>query len=520
MKKYLMAIDAGSGSIRAIIFDLDTNLIAFEQEEWTHLSNPKYPGSMDFDIKKNYGLTISCISGAVKKAGINGNDIIALSATSMRDGIVLYDKNGKELWACANVDARAFNEVKTLKNISPSFEKENYNISGQTFVLGSIPRLLWVKNNMPEVYDKVATITMINDWITYRLTGILSIEPSNGCSTGIFSLKNRTWESSIMVKCGLKEDIFPPILECGTVVGKVKKDVASQTGLSPDCQVVMGGGDTQLGCVGIGAVLPDQTALLGGSHWQLVSNTDNPIMDKDCRIRVNNHAIPGIWQYELIAFSPGLVLRWFRDVFCQLEKLIEERTGIDAYYLLDKEASSAPVGSNNLICIFSNIMNYMNWKHAAPSFINFSINNKKSDRKVFYRSILENAALISFGHAKIIESVTGKYPKEIVFTSGASNSKLWCSIVADVLGVPIKVPKIKEATALGAAIYAGVGSGIYNDVVETSTNLCNFEEIYEPNIKNHEIYADLFEKWQQVYKTELENSDKNLTTHMWKAQGL
>ena len=515
-----MAIDAGTGSIRAVIFDLYFNQVSSEQKEWTHLSNPAYPGSMDFDFKHNYDLMVSCISGAIKKAKISGRDIIAISATSMREGIVLYDKSGQEIWACANVDSRAAKEVEYLKTISQDLEKEIYLVSGQTFALCAIPRLLWVKNNIPEVYEKTAAITMINDWIIYRLTNILAVEPSNCCTTGMFSLNNRNWDISIIKKCGLKEDIYPMVIESGSVVGKVKKDVATQTGLSQDCLVVVGGGDTQLGCVGIGAVSSEQASLLGGSFWQFVYNINRPVTDKNCRVRVNCHSVADMWQYELIAFFPGLILRWFRDAFCQLEKQIESRTGIDAYYLLDKEADKVTVGSNGLICIFSDIMNYISWKHAAPAFINFSIDSEKFDKKVFYRSILENAALVSLGHAKIIESIAGKYPKDIIFASGAAKSALWCSIVADTLGICVKVPKIKEATALGAAIYAGIGVGIYDNIAETAIKFCTFEKIYEPNPKNTLIYAELFDKWQSVYKTELANSDKGLTNYMWKAPGL
>ena len=125
MEKYLMAIDAGTGSIRAVIFDLDLNQVSSEQKEWVHLSDPKYPGSMNFGCRHNYELMIRCICRAIKKARINGKDIIAVSVTSMREGIVLYDKNGKEIWACANVDSRANKEVHYLKTSS-----ENHSWSG------------------------------------------------------------------------------------------------------------------------------------------------------------------------------------------------------------------------------------------------------------------------------------------------------------------------------------------------------------------------------------------------------
>jgi autoinducer 2 (AI-2) kinase len=336
----------------------------------------------------------------------------------------------------------------------------------------------------------------------------------------MFSLKDRKWDLEIVKKCGLKEGIYPVVYESGTAIGKVRKNVADETGLSKECIVVSGGGDAQLGCVGIGVVKQEQAALFGGSFWQLEYNVDKPVVDREFRIRVNCHAVPGIWQYELLAFFPGLIMRWFRDSFCQLEKLVEAETGIDAYYLMDKAASKVPPGSNGLMCTFSDVMNYISWKHAAPSFINFAINVENFDRKVFYRAIMENAALVTLGHAKIIESVTGKYPKDIIFASGASKSSLWCSIVADVLNTQIRVPKVKEAAALGTAICAGVGAGIFGSIAETAGKFCVIEKTYEPNPENSKIYQEIYDKWREVYKTQMDIADKGLTNYMWKAPGI
>lgn len=520
MDRYLLAIDAGTGSVRAVLFDLEGNQVAVHQQEWSHPSDPEIPGSMNFDVSRNHGMVLDCIAGVIERAGIQGSEIIALSTTSMREGIVLYDGDGQELWACANVDSRAHQEVAALKAMDPLLEKRIYAKSGQTFALGALPRILWVKENLPAVYAQVSAVTMLNDWIIYRMTGKLSVEPSNGSTTGMFNLSSRSWDPAIAEACGLKDTLYPLVHESGTVIGTVLPEIAAATGLSTACLVVSGGGDAQLGCVGVGAVAPGQAALFGGSFWQLEYNVGQPVTDEACRIRVNCHAVPGLWQYELIAFFPGLVMRWFRDAFCQLEKYMEEQTGIDAYALLEKEARNVPPGCNGMLCVFSDVMNYISWKHSAPAFVNFSLDPEKFNKAVFYRSIMENAALVTLGHARLVEEVTGKYPEEIIFASGASKSELWCTIVADVLGIPVKVPKVREATALGTAICAGVGAGIYPSMAEAGTKFSVIEKTYLPNLENHQLYGALFEKWQRVYKSHLANSDAGMTTHMWIAPGL
>lgn len=255
-----------------------------------------------------------------------------------------------------------------------------YLESGQTYALGALPRLLWVKNKMPEVYEKVATVGMFNDWLIYKMTGVLEVEPSNGSTTGIFDLQKRAWDPAIAEKCGLRTDIFPPVRECGEVIAHVNARGAAETGLAEGTPVVVGGGDAQLGCVGVGVVDPNQAAVFGGSFWQYEFNTANGKTDPGCRVRVNCHAVPGVWQYEALAFKPGLVMRWFRDGFCQLEKQQAEATGKDPYYLMDKEAAKVPAGCHGMMCAFSDVMNFISWKHAAPTFTNFELDPERFSR--------------------------------------------------------------------------------------------------------------------------------------------
>lgn len=520
MPKYLMAVDAGTGSVRAVIFDTEGNQLGAAQHEWEHKPDPRFLGSMDFDVKHNWELTVDCIKRVLTQTGISSSDITAVATTSMREGIVLYDEKGTEIWACANVDSRSDAEVDELIAKDPTLEKEIYKLSGQTFALGALPRILWVKNHLPEIYNKTKAVTMFNDWLTYKLSGVLSVEPSNGCTTGIFDLSSRKWQPSIAKKCSLREDIFPIVHESGSVIGSISAECSHITGLSTMTLVVAGGGDAQLGAIGVGVVSENQIAVFGGSFWQLEGNTTKPKIDNDCRIRINCHAVPGVYQYEAIAFFPGLVMRWYRDAFCELEKHLEAETGEDPYFQMDKKSEHIPAGSYGMMCAFSDVMNYISWKHAAPTFTNFALDSEKYNRYTFYRALLENAALVTKGHFEMVKELLGTTPKEIVFANGASKSKLWCQIIADVLNIKVKVPKVKEATALGAAICAGVGAGIYESIEAASASLVGWDKEYLPNPENREVYDTLYKTWRKMYEAQLELSDKGITNHMWKAPGL
>lgn len=520
MKKYLMAIDAGTGSVRVILFDTEGNELFVTQSEWVHKEDNRFPGSMDFDIENNFNIIKNLITDILEKNNINSKEIIAISTTSMREAIVLYDEDGNELWACANVDSRANDEVTNLNNAYPDLEKEAYQISGQTFSLGAIIRILWVKNNLPELYNKTKYVTMLNDWIIYRLTDIISIEPSNGCTTGLFNIKDRNWDHQLAQKSGIKDDIFPIVHESGTAIGNITPKIAELTGLSTNTIVVAGGGDAQLGCIGMGVVNDGDAAVLGGSFWQFEYNTKNVVMDAECRVRVNCHAVPNTWQYEAIAFYPGLVMRWFRDSFCDLEKRIQEETGESVYNQMETKAAAVPVGSNGLMSTFSDKMNYITWKHCAPSFINFKLDSKLFNKVTFYRAIMENAAFITKGNIDLVKEITNTTIDRIIFAGGASKSNLWCQIVSDVLNIPVKVPVVKESSALGAAICAGIGANVYKDFEDAIAKVVTYEKEYQPIAENHLVYEQLYAKWESIYQAQLNLADQGLTDHMWIAPGL
>lgn len=518
-KKYLMALDAGTGSVRAVIFDTTGKEISSANHEWIHLSDSNIPGSMNFDIDNNWNLTVNCIKKAIEKAKISTKDILAISTTSMREGIVLYDEKKKEIWACANVDSRADIEVINLNKENPTLEKEIYELSGQTFSLGAIPRLIWVKNNCQEIYKKTKYITMFNDWLLFKLSNILMVEPSNGCTTGLFNLKKRNFDKSIFEKCNLNSEISPKVYESGTSIGFISDSCNLETGLDKNTLVVVGGGDAQLGSIGVASVNNNEMAIFGGSFWQVEQNSTKLILDSKARIRMNCHSVPNLFQYEAIAFFPGLILRWFRDSFCDKELELQNSSGINAYDQLNEKAEKIPAGSNGVLCTFSNIMDYIHWKHPSPTFTNFSLDSSLCNKYSFYRSLLENAAFVTRGHLELIEEITSIKQKSVIFANGASKSELWCQILADVLNVEIKIPVVKEATALGAAICASVGAGLFKDIPTAAKSFVNFEKVFKPNKDNNLIYDDIYNTWKNLSSINTKIADQGITKHMWKAPG-
>ena len=515
---YFMTIDAGTGSARAVIFDTLGNQISIGQREWTHLSEDGVANSMGFDYEKNWKLIVTCIKEAIFKAGIKASEIVAITASSMREGIVLYDKDGNELFGVANVDARAVKEVADINRNTPELEKEFYDISGQTFALGALPRLMWVKRNKPDIYEKTASINMISDWVLTKLSGVIAAEPSNAGTSGVFSLQKRQFEPMMAKKLGLKDDIFPKVVESGTVIGEVSQRASDLTGLHIKTKVVMGGGDVQLGSAGLGVVKAGQCAILGGTFWQQIVNIEGATVDPNMNIRINPHVIAGLSQAEGITFFSGMVMRWFRDTFCEMEKGEASKRGIDPYSYMEELAEKIPLGSYGIMPIFSDVMKYSKWYHAAPSFVNLSL--ETTSKAAMFRSLEENAAIISMLNLNTILDFTKTDIDTITFAGGAAKGALWSQILSDVTGKRIQIPHVTEATALGGAFAAGVGIGEYSSISEVAENLVQWDKTYEPNLENHKKYQEISQKWQEIYNRQLELVNYNLTTSMWKAPGL
>ena len=514
-----LAIDLGTGSCRAIVFDEGGTQVGLGQREWSHAELPDAPGSQVFDTERNWPLVVACITEALARAEVAPGQIAAVSSTAMREGMVLYAGDRTEIWACPNVDSRASAEVAEL--VETGAAERIYRTGGDWVSITSPARFLWIRRHQPEVWDRIAHVGMLSDWVLTRLSGEYVTDATCGSSSDLFDLAQRTWSQEAIAVLGLDPAIFPPVIEPGTVVGTVTAGAAKETGLCVGTPVVAGGADTQLGLLGIGVTRPNRFTVVGGTFWQATVVLDRPLIDPRMRLRTLCHVLPGQWMMEGIGFYPGLTMRWFRDAFCDTEMERAAREGRDAYVLMEEIASGVPAGSHGIVPIFSNLMDAKRWVHASPSFLGFDIAHpERSGRRECIRAIEESAAYVARGHLGIIEELTERKFEEAVFTGGASKGSLWPRIVADVLGVPVRIPVVRESTSLGAAMCAGVGAGLYGSLDEVARRLVRFERTVEPDPTTHALYGDLYERWRAVYARALEISEAGLLPPLWRAAGI
>jgi autoinducer 2 (AI-2) kinase len=514
----LLAIDAGTGSARAVLFSADGSQVAIAQREYSHPELEGAPGSQVFATRENWQLICHCIHEALAQSGAAPDQVRAVSATSMREGMVLYDGRGDEIWACPNVDSRAVEEAGEL--VDSGVAQEIYDLAGDWVSITAPARFRWIARHEPEVFGAIAHVGMLGDWILTKLAGVFVTDPSLGSSSGMFDLAKRGWSDRVLEICGLDRSVFPEVVEPGVVVGSVTNEAAAETGLRAGTPVVVGGADTQLGLLGIARTRPGRFTLVGGSFWQSTVVLDEPLIDPQARLRTLCHTVPDRWMIEGIGFYCGIVMRWFRDAFCELEQAEAARQGVDIYHLLERRAAALPPGSHGVFGIFSNVMQANRWVHASPAFIGFDVGSpERAGRAECFRAIEESAAYVARAHRTIVEEIASLRIGEAVLTGGAAKGELWPQIVADTLGIPVQVPVVKESTALGAAIYAGVGAGVYEDAGTTADELVRFERTYEPEAAAAAVYDGLYDQWRELYRRSLELSEAGLVRPLWRAAG-
>ena len=514
----LLAIDAGTGSCRAVLFAADGTQVAVGQREYSHPELPGVPGSQVFDTDANWSLICACIREALANVGAVPSAVKAIGATSMREGMVLYDAHGDEIWACPNVDSRAGEEAAEL--VRSGAGQEIYDRAGDWVAITAPARFRWIARHEPDVFDATAHVGMIGDWILKKLSGAFVTDPSLGSSSGMFDLADRGWSERVLEICRLDRSVFPAVVPCGTVVGELTPQASAETGLRAGTPVVAGGADTQLALLGIGVTEPGRFTVVGGSFWQHTVVLDEPLIDPETRLRTLCHTEPRRWMMEGIGFYCGIVMRWFRDAFCEPEQAEAAREGVDVYAVLERNAAKLPPGAHGVVGLFPNLMQASRWVHASPGFLGFDVGNpKRAGRAECFRAIEESAAYVTRGHLGIIEEVAGVDVSDAVLTGGAAKGTLWPQILADTLGIAVRIPHVKESTALGAAIYAGVGAGLYADAAAPAADLVRYERTFEPRADAVAAYRHLYNQWLELYGRALELSEAGLVRPLWRAAG-
>jgi autoinducer 2 (AI-2) kinase len=503
MTDVFLAIDAGTGSARALAFDIEGRLVTRAAREWTHTAVAGHPGGTVFDTEGGWSAIAEAVSEVVARLG--DRRVAAVAASSMREGFVLYDAAGQELWACPNTDGRARAEADEL--VAEGVADEVYRTAGDWVSITAPARLRWIARHQPDLFAQARHFGMLSDWVTTRLTGQFVTEPTSGSSSALFDLRARTWSDDLAGLVGVDRSILPAVVECGEVVGAVTPGAAAATGLPVGTPVVTGGADTQLALHGI-AAREGRPTIVAGTFWQTTAVTSEPLIDPERRLRTLCHVDRGSWMVEGIGFLSGLAMRWFRDAMCPDAADLGRAAGTSAFTVMEEWAAAVPPGANGVVATMANVMQADAWHHAAPSFVGFDINDAaRSSRGAFIRAIEESAAIVASAHLDILAALTeGRAVAEgsVTFTGGSSAGALWPRVIAGVTGLDTRVTPAPEATSYGAARLAarGVGAAL--------PPMGDPDRIERVDRREHEQYRAVTERWHRVYRDVLSISGPDL----------
>ncbi len=488
-----LAIDAGTGSARALAFDRDGILVAHAQREWRHAPVAGHPGGTDFDTAAGWDAVAGAVRGVVDRLSDDCR-IVSVAASSMREGFVLYDSNGVEMWACPNTDGRARQEADDL--VADGTADDIYRLAGDWVSITAPARLRWIARHEPELLARVRHLGMLSDWVATRLTGEFTTEPTCGSSSALFDLSERGWSHDLAERVGIDASILPNVVECGSRIGAVTARAAAQTGLPQGTPVIAGGADTQLALHGIDAQRGRPT-IVAGTFWQTTSVSDTPLVDPQRRLRTLCHVDPDRWMIEGIGFLSGLSMRWFRDAFCSDAVGIASEKGTSAFAVMEEWAADVAPGANGVIALLADTMQADAWHHTAPTFTGFDINDAAATgRGAFVRAIEEAAAYVAREHVQILSEITGGQATstgEVTFTGGSSAGRLWPEIIAGVVGLDVHVTPAPEATSYGAARLAARGVG------DELAPMSSPDRTIEPDMHSVHEYDRAAVRWRSAY---------------------
>ena len=500
MGRYLMALDAGIGGGRCVVFDTAGRLVCANYREWTYDRLEDVPGAVEFNAKGFWHILSEVIRQTVAELPGGAREIAAISATCMREGFVLLDKAGEDIYAAPSFDERGRALNATL---GQEMGEHIYRTTGHWPASLHAPgRILWLQQYEPRRWEKSTSLLMIGDWILYRLTGEKAGEPSNLCSTVLLDTHRRDWADSIIQRIGLPREMLPRVRSAGEMLGQVSPRVAEETGLRAGTPVVIGAGDSQSGLIGTGATRPGRVTAVAGTTTPILLVIDRPVIDPMMRPWTRCHAIPSMWCLEANAGMTGIVYRWVRDALCELGKTTGNRVGLDPYQLMNQRAARVPIGANGVVVMASSRMDARRIDRLfAPAGIMGldPMQPTKTRLDEIIRATMENVCYAVRANIELLEEVSDSRVEALRICGGQTRSRFWVQMQADILGIPVLVSSTEEATALGAAVCAGVGVGAFSDLDAGGEAVTSFTAV-EPQLEKQTEYEPHYQRWLRLFE--------------------
>ncbi len=496
----LLGIDIGSTSIKANIYNLKGELVAGGKRP-TVLSHP-YKEHQEWSVWEP-DIIWNSVKDSIKEA-LNKlesrNEIKSVSVTGFGMDGVPIDKSGNWLypfisWHCPRTEKQCSNWSKKVG------AHKIFSISGkQVMHIDTVYRILWMKENHPEIIDKTYKWLLIEDYINYLLCGEVATDYSMASSTSLFDQKEKTWSKELLKEAGIDPSLLSKAFPSGTVLGNVSKKASEATALPETAKVVLGGHDYHCAALAVGAFVPEVVMSVNGT-WEMVlqSSTNLKLGKKifENGINVESHVAKDM--YDIVAYSvSGLMYEWLNKTICFEERNEAKNNNISEWDIMEEKARIAPVGSNGVFFApyFSGAGSPYIDDRASGAFLGLRNNIDKSS---IIRSVIEALNYQFRDMLVAFENAADSSADKIVATGGATKNEFWSQNKADVTGKLIEVPAIEEATPLGAALISGIGTGIYKNAEEANIQTYRVNYVCEPDYKNKSLYDEYYQIYKKLY---------------------
>lgn len=492
MGKYLMGIDAGNTSSKVVIFDTNGNVMSSATTPSMRFKR-RAEGFEEFDVDELWKLITNCINEAIQKAGIKADEIEGIGVTSFGNGVVFLDEKGNAIApGCFSQDYRA-NDIIAMYKEDETYDKINDLVKGTLFAGEPGPILRWYKEHEREAYDKIGGILMFKDYIMYRLTSVFATDLN--CFGGSFMVDMNTMDYSmeLMELYGIPElyDALPKLASEPTeIIGRVTEEAACLTGLAKGTPVVAGMMDILACLVGSGATGEETYTAIAGSWCINETHSDRIIPNASSNM-------PYLRKGEYLNCSytgaSGSNYEWFTRILGGTAKLEAQERGISYYEVLDELIEMVPIEKAKVF--FSPFIAQPSIHvNAKSNFFNIDQNTSYAD--ICY-SVAEGVAFIHKYHVDFLKNA-GLPVKTIRLTGGISKSRVWNQIFANVLQVPIVGVDCEETGALGSAIAAGIGAGVYRDYEDAFEKAVKLKEPVLPDETTYPIYEKRYKEWTRI----------------------
>jgi len=489
----ILTIDLSTSICRIYVFNCDGKIICSNQKSYNVKSQQK--DWVELDPESVWSVVCANIKTVLRK--IDNKKIVGIGITAQL-GMCPVDAQGNALAPILTwMDQRAKNQAGKIEQDIGN--KNIYRLSGRRVNPElNAPRMLWFKENCPQVYDRTSKFLSLKDYIITKFTGKFGIDPTHASYTMLYNIKKRKWDRDLIHDLGLDKEKLPMVYESKIIIGTVNRESSIATGLKEDTPIVVGGPDGSVGALGAGLIKPGVAVNMVGTTDVFFTCTDKPVFDDKIRTVVNCHLIPGLWSVGGPMSMTGGCLQWFMSEFGESEREVAKRTGCSAYDLFDQEAVNIEAGAENLLFFTSLVGDRTpNWNpNIRGSILGLSPKHKKEH---LIRAIFEGSSFAVKQLINIVEEL-GIEINDIIMIGGGSRSPVWQQIRADVTGKNYLVHKNREATAFGVYMTVAVGIGIYNNYFEAVSKLINIKSnCCFPNANKHLKYQKLYEKYLRIY---------------------